>query len=52
MNGAEPVSTLRHALNLRLLSIREEEGRFLFTDHLEQTEDWSDSLLVDIEIRQ
>jgi pimeloyl-ACP methyl ester carboxylesterase len=49
MNGAEPVPTLRHALNLRLLSIREEEGRFLFTDHLEQTEDWSDSLLVDIE---
>ncbi|MCU1635935.1 MAG: hypothetical protein JWQ68_1174 [Cryobacterium sp.] len=49
MNGGKPVSTLRHALRLRLLSIREDQGRFFFADHLEQTEDWQDSLLVDIE---
>jgi hypothetical protein len=49
MNGATPVPTLRHALKLRLLSIREEQGRFSFTDHLEQTEDWQDALLVDIQ---
>jgi hypothetical protein len=49
MNGRTPVPTLRHALKLRLLSIREEHGRFFFSDHLEQTEDWGDALLVDIE---
>lgn len=46
--GETLVPTLRHAL--RLLSIREEPGGlFSFTDHLEQTEDWQDSLLVDIQ---
>ncbi len=49
MNGRTPVPTLRHALKLRLLSIREAHGRFFFSDHLEQTEDWGDALLVDIE---
>jgi hypothetical protein len=48
VHGAKPVPTLRHALKLRLLSIREEHGRFFFSDHLEQTEDWQDALLVDI----
>jgi pimeloyl-ACP methyl ester carboxylesterase len=47
--GSTTVPTLRHALKLRLLSIREEQGRFFFADHLEQTEDWQDALLVDIE---
>ncbi len=49
MAGRKPVPTLRHALKLRLLSIRERQGRFFFADHLEQTEDWGDALLVDIE---
>lgn len=40
---------LRHALKLRLMSIREREQRFLLDDHMEQTEDWQDTLLVDIE---
>ncbi|MBO0909703.1 esterase/lipase family protein [Arthrobacter sunyaminii] len=48
INGRE-VSTLRQALRLRLMSIRESEGHFFFADHLEQTEDWQDTLLVDIE---
>ncbi|MCC9198274.1 hypothetical protein QNO08_01240 [Arthrobacter sp. zg-Y820] len=43
------VPTLRHALKLRLMSIWEREGHFFFTDHLEQTEDWQDTLLIDIE---
>jgi hypothetical protein len=49
MNGLEPVPTLRYAVKLRLLSIREDAGRFLLFDHLEQTEDWQDALLVDVE---
>jgi hypothetical protein len=47
--GEEAAPRLRHALKLRLMSIREDQGRFFFEDHLEQTEDWLDTLLVDIE---
>lgn len=43
------VPRLRHALKLRLMSITEKEGHFFFDNHLEQTEDWQDTLLVDIE---
>jgi pimeloyl-ACP methyl ester carboxylesterase len=42
------VPTLRHALKLRLISVRERNGVFSFLDHLEQTEDWQDILVVDI----
>ncbi|WP_209305434.1 alpha/beta hydrolase [Blastococcus sp. CT_GayMR20] len=38
---------LRHALRLRLLSIREKGGIFNFGDHLEQTADFDDTLVVD-----
>jgi hypothetical protein len=44
-----PVPRLRHALRLRLVSIRESGGVFGFFDHLEQTADWEDTLVVDIE---
>ena len=44
----QPLETLRHALKLRLLSVRTRDGRFFFRDHLEQTEDWQDVLVVDI----
>lgn len=47
--GGSETPWLRHALRLRLVSIREHDGHFLFDDHLEQTEDWQDTLLVDIE---
>lgn len=47
--GGREVPRLRHALRLRLMSIREKEGHFFFDDHLEQTEDWQDTLVVDIE---
>jgi pimeloyl-ACP methyl ester carboxylesterase len=40
---------MRHALRLRLMSIRERGGVFGFFDHLEQTADWEDTLVVDIE---
>ncbi|TLM74522.1 triacylglycerol lipase [Pseudarthrobacter sp. NamB4] len=43
------VPRLRHALKLKLMSIIEKDGHFFFADHLEQTEDWQDTLLVDIE---
>jgi len=46
-NG-QPVPLLRHALKLRLISVRERNGVFAFFDHLEQTEDWQDVLVVDI----
>jgi hypothetical protein len=52
------VSTLRHVVNLRLMSIREKEQRkndpdsgessIDMRDHLEQTADWEDALVVDI----
>lgn len=48
VDGKE-VGTLRQALKLRLMSIREKDDRFFFSDHLEQTEDWQDTVLVDIE---
>ena len=49
VRGGRKVPRLRHALKLRLLSIGEEGGHFFFDDHLEQTEDWQDTLLIDIE---
>jgi hypothetical protein len=36
-------------VKLRLHSFREEGGKFVRDDHLEQTDDWQDTLLVDIE---
>ncbi|SFO58089.1 Alpha/beta hydrolase of unknown function [Geodermatophilus obscurus] len=42
------VPRLRHALRLRLISIREQGGVFGFLEHLEQTADWEDTLVVDI----
>jgi hypothetical protein len=39
---------LRHALTLRLISLRQHDGLLSFTNHLEQTEDWHDTLVVDI----
>lgn len=47
--GGKEVPTLRHALKLRLMSLTERDGRFFFDDHMEQTEDWADTLIVDIE---
>jgi pimeloyl-ACP methyl ester carboxylesterase len=46
---ATQVPRLRHALRLRLISIREQGGVFGFLNHLEQTADWEDTLVVDIE---
>jgi hypothetical protein len=46
--SGERVSTMRHVLRLRLISLRERGGVLFFTDHLEQTEDWADVLVVDI----
>jgi hypothetical protein len=40
---------MRYTVKLRLLSVREVDGLFFFDDHLEQTEDWQDALLVDME---
>lgn len=43
-----PLPTLRHALRLRLISLRQRDGFFGFFDHLEQTADFDDTLVVDI----
>ncbi|WP_029287182.1 alpha/beta hydrolase [Cellulomonas sp. HZM] len=41
-------ATMRHVLSLRLLSLRKKQGLLSFLDHLEQTADWQDVLVVDI----
>jgi hypothetical protein len=41
-------ATMRHVLRLRLLSLRRRGGLLSFLDHLEQTADWEDTLVVDI----
>ncbi|MQY10455.1 hypothetical protein SRB5_05630 [Streptomyces sp. RB5] len=46
--GEAPLATLRHALRVRLLSVREHDGILGFGDHLEQTADFDDTLVVDI----
>ncbi|WP_028046409.1 triacylglycerol lipase [Cellulomonas sp. URHE0023] len=40
--------TMRHVLQLRLVSLRKKGGLLTFLDHLESTADWSDVLVVDI----
>ena len=44
--------TMRHVLQLRLLSLRKKGGILTFLDHLEQTADWADVLVVDIAFEQ
>ena len=41
-------TTMRHVLRLRLISLRQHGGLLSFLDHLEQTADWLDTLVVDI----
>ncbi|ROS30587.1 triacylglycerol lipase [Cellulomonas sp. PhB150] len=41
-------ATMRHVLRLSLLSLRKKRGLLSFVDHLEQTADWADVLVVDI----
>ncbi|GEL93573.1 esterase/lipase family protein [Cellulomonas composti] len=45
------METMRHVLRLRLLSLRTKGGLMSFLDHLEQTEDWADVLVVDIRLQ-
>ncbi len=42
------VPTMRHVLRLRLVSLRSRDHVLSFLDHLEQTADWADTLVVDI----
>ena len=44
----DPSAMMRHVLKLRLLSLRKQGGLLSFLDHLEQTADWLDALVVDI----
>jgi hypothetical protein len=44
-----PAPTMRHVLRLRLLSLQRRGGFLSFVDHLEQTADWADVLVVDIQ---
>jgi pimeloyl-ACP methyl ester carboxylesterase len=41
-------TTMRYALEVRILSLRMGDGILWFKDHLEQTADFSDTLIVDI----
>ncbi|QTE28301.1 esterase/lipase family protein [Pengzhenrongella sicca] len=47
-SATRPTSTMRHVLRLKLISLRERGGLLSFLDHLEQTADWLDTLVVDI----
>ncbi|MFD9544631.1 esterase/lipase family protein [Streptomyces sp. NPDC060022] len=40
--------TMRYALHLRILSLRERDGFLSFGDHLEQTADFDDILVIDV----
>jgi pimeloyl-ACP methyl ester carboxylesterase len=40
--------TMRYALHLRILSLRTDKGFLGFGDHLEQTADFDDALIVDV----
>ncbi|MGH3368048.1 MAG: esterase/lipase family protein [Nocardioidaceae bacterium] len=42
----------RHALHLKVISLREQGGIFSWGDHLEQIADWEDSLVVDVAVDQ
>jgi pimeloyl-ACP methyl ester carboxylesterase len=44
----EDAETARYTLHLKLFSVRQRRGIFDFTDHLEQTADFDDWLVVDI----
>jgi hypothetical protein len=50
--GQDPASgvPMRYVLALRLLSLRERGGLLSFLDHLEQTAEWEDVLVVDIAV--
>ncbi|MEU2284194.1 alpha/beta fold hydrolase [Streptomyces sp. NPDC013178] len=47
----EDTATLRHVLHVRLLSLRQRDGILRFDDHLEQTADFADILVVDVGTR-
>lgn len=40
--------TMRYLLQLRVISLRERNGVFWFTDHIEQSADFEDMLVVDV----
>lgn len=42
-------SRMRYILHVRVMSLRETRGVFSFSDHLEQSADFDDMLLVDVE---
>ncbi|MFB8238703.1 esterase/lipase family protein [Kitasatospora purpeofusca] len=50
-DAAQPVERepVRFALDLRVLGLKEHDGFFGFGDHLEQTADFADTLIVDVD---
>ncbi|MFK0019850.1 esterase/lipase family protein [Streptomyces sp. NPDC090798] len=44
---ADAFGTMRYALHLRILSLRRRDGLLNFNDHLEQTADFDDILIID-----
>ncbi|MFC9330110.1 esterase/lipase family protein [Kitasatospora sp. NPDC057015] len=48
LSRPEGADTLRYALHLRLLSLRQHHGLFRFLDHLEQAADFDDILIIDV----
>ena len=44
------LGTCRYALDLKVMSLKEEGGILGFGDHLEQIGDWEDTLIVDVQL--
>ncbi|MFG2352732.1 esterase/lipase family protein [Streptomyces sp. NPDC048521] len=44
----DDTGTMRYALHLRILSLRRRDGLLSFADHLEQTADFDDILVIDV----
>lgn len=52
MSRPEQTHTMRYTLHIRVLSLRERKRGFFWDDHQEQTSDFDDTLIIDVEFRE
>lgn len=52
MSRPGQVRTMRYTLHIRVLSLRESDRGFFWENHQEQTSDFDDTLVVDVEFRE
>ena len=51
MSRPEQTRSMRYTLHIRVLSLRERKRGFFWDDHQEQTSDFDDTLIIDVEFR-